>query len=410
MKNVLYLTHRVPFPPNRGDRIRTYNIIRFLGQRCRLHVVTFAEETPSPETHDELNKYCESLTVVPIGRTRWIHAAMSFAAGKTVTEGLFHSREFAGTVARLAAEVPFDAALASSSGIARYLKEPGLKAARHWTDLIDVDSQKWLDYASTSNAIMSQVYRREGQRLRTVEKQLAVDCERLTVVTDAEVQEFRSFSNDGQVSAVTNGVDLDFFQRPDDHDEQKKCVFVGVLNYKPNSDGVVWFCQNVWPGIREKHADASFEIVGRSPSPEVLALDEIPGVNVVGPVDDIRPYLWSASAVVTPMQISRGVQNKVLEAFACERPLVSSVAPLVGLEIEVGQHALQAETPAEWVQSIDRLFTDSNLREHMGKAARDWVVAHHHWDVCLREFSELLQDENTEQRELVVAGEEKTNA
>jgi sugar transferase (PEP-CTERM/EpsH1 system associated) len=257
---------------------------------------------------------------------------------------------------------------------------------------------------------MAQVYKREGNRLREVEKQLAADCDCLAVVTDAEVEVFRTFSTEGRVEAITNGVNLDFFKRPADTQEEQKCVFVGVLNYKPNSDGVIWFCENVWPSVRAKHPAAIFEIVGRDPSPEVLALNQIEGVNVVGPVDDIRPHLWSASAIVTPMLISRGVQNKVLEAFAAERPLVSSVPPLVGLDIELGKHALQAETPDQWVSAIDELFTDENKRTELGKASREWVTAHHRWDVCLEPFSDLLSGEQPDKETLVAAAKEANQA
>ncbi len=408
MKNVLYVTHRVPWPPNRGDRIRTYNIIRYLGQRCRLYVATFADEAPAPDATEELGKYCESVAIVPVGATRWMHAAVSFATGKTVTEGLFHSSAFADVVQNWSESIQFDAVLASSSGVARYLDIDPLSGARKWVDLIDVDSEKWLDYATTSNPVMAQVYKREGLRLRGIEKQLAKDCDRLTVVTDAEVEVFRDFSEDGHVSAVTNGVDLDFFKRPAETPEELKCVFVGVLNYKPNSDGVAWFCEQVWPLVRAQHPTARFEIVGRDPSPEVLALDQIDGVDVVGPVDDIRPYLWSASAIVTPMLISRGVQNKVLEAFAAERPLISSAPPLVGLDIELGTHAIKAETPQQWVDSLGMLFTDADKRQALGQASREWVVDHHRWDVCLEEFSDLLADDkNCQQPELVAVGEEE---
>lgn len=410
MKDVLYVTHRVPWPPNRGDRIRTYNIIRYLGQRCRLHVATFADEPPVADATQQLEKYCESVAIVPVGAGRWVHAAVSFATGKTVTEGLFHSATFANVVRDLSEAIQFDAVLASSSGVARYLDIDQLREARKWVDLIDVDSEKWLDYASTSNPMMAQVYKREGQRLRSIEEQLARECDRLTVVTDAEVEVFRTFTDEGHVSAITNGVDLDFFKRPEDCSEELKCVFVGVLNYKPNSDGVTWFCENAWPDIRAKHPTARFEIVGRDPSPEVLALDKIAGVDVVGPVEDIRPHLWKASAVVTPMLISRGVQNKVLEAFAAERPLVSSAPPLVGLDIGIGTQALRAETPRQWVDAIGELFTNGNKRHAIGQAAREWVVAHHRWDVCLEEFSELLSDDDVDNPTLVAVGEEEKPA
>ena len=231
-------------------------------------------------------------------------------------------------------------------------------------------------------------------RLRQVESQLAEECDRLTVVTEAEVKVFRDFSDADNVVAITNGVDLDYFARPDNHAEEKKCAFVGVLNYKPNADGVIWLCQNVWPKVREQHPDAVFEIVGRSPGPEVLALNEVDGVRVVGPVDDVRPYLWSAAAVVAPLLIARGVQNKVLEAFAASRPVISSPPALVGLDLKLGTHALRAEAPDEWVSALGDLFANEHKRAPLGDAARQWVTEHHRWDACLKDFDRLLETQS----------------
>lgn len=391
MKDVLYITHRVPWPPNRGDRIRTYNILKYLGERCRLHVVTLADEPAVADANSELEKYCQSVRIVRTGRSRWLRAGFQFLTGGTVTEGLFQSREVSKAVTDLCQQHTFEAAIVSSSGLGHYLRLPALQQARKWVDLIDVDSQKWLDYAGTSRFPLSTIYRREGQRLRQVEQRLARECEELTVVTDSEVDVFRSFSPDGRVTAITNGVNLDYFAPPPNYEREAKCVFVGVLNYKPNLDGVVWFCKDVWPSVRRRCPDARFQIVGRNPTPEVTALGSIDGVEVVGPVDDVRPYLWSSAAVVTPLLIARGVQNKVLEAFAAGRPVVSSRNPLVGLEIQPGVHALRADTIDEWTQQLSELFEEPGKGDLLGRAARDWVTAHHRWDVCLKEFDRLIQ-------------------
>ncbi len=392
MKDVLYVTHRVPWPPDRGDRIRTYNIIRYLGKRCRLHVVSLAEEPASQKVITELEKHCASVRVVSIPKTRWLNAAFSFARGRSVTEGLFAAPQVKAVIDERTARISFDATLASSSGVARYLDHPRLRTARRWVDLIDVDSEKWVNYATASNPLMAQIYRREGQRLRQVEVELAESCDELTVVSDAEVDVFRSFSDAGTVTAVTNGVDLDYFARPDDFGEELKCVFVGVLNYKPNADGVVWFCNNVWPDVRRRFPKARFEVVGRSPGADVLALNEIDGVEVVGSVPDVRPYLWSASTVVAPLLIARGVQNKVLEAFAASRPVVSSPDALVGLAIDPDVHAIRATAPAHWSDSICELFTNQYRRSELGAAAREWVTAHHRWEVCLRDFGRMIDE------------------
>lgn len=392
MKDVLYVTHRTPWPPDRGDRIRTFNIIRYLGQRCRLHLASLTDEPVNPDVRTELQKHCAAVEVVPTPKTRWINAAWSFARGRSVTQALFAAPELSKVIDTWASATSFDATLASSSGVASYLEHPKLRNATRWVDLIDVDSEKWFDYATASNPLMSQVYRREGQRLRQIETQLAETCEELTVVSDAEVDVFRSFSSAGTVTAVTNGVDLDYFARPEASGEELKCVFVGVLNYKPNSDGVIWFCENVWPEVHRRFPKAKFEIVGRSPGPDVLALNAIAGVEVVGSVPDVRPYLWSASTIVAPLLIARGVQNKVLEAFAASRPVVASPDALVGLSIDEGTHALRATNPAEWADSICDLLASEFRRSELGVAACKWVAAHHRWDACLRHFDRMIDE------------------
>ncbi len=403
MKDVLYVTHRVPWPPDRGDRIRTCNIVKFLGHRCRLHLVSLADEVPPVDTLRTLRSHCESVTIVPQGRDGWLRAAGMFACGRTVTEGLFCSPRLTAEVRKLACSVNFTAALASSSGVAQYLQLPELRETRVWVDLIDVDSQKWLDYAGASGPLMAQVYRREGQRLRRLESRLARTCDRLTVVSAAEVAVFRQFCSAGEVSAVTNGVDLDYFARPVAAEELPRCVFVGVLNYKPNVDGVLWFARNIWPQLSARHPDAAFHVVGRDPAPEILELAQVPGIRVIGPVADVRDELWSAAVVVTPLLIARGVQNKVLEAFAASRAVVSTRPPLTGLGVTDNEQAVLAETPAEWVDAIDSLLQDPRGRSRLGRAARDWVADHHRWDVCLSEFDQLLEGPGAQVAQVVTA-------
>jgi glycosyltransferase involved in cell wall biosynthesis len=170
----------------------------------------------------------------------------------------------------------------------------------------------------------------------------------------------------------------------------QSCVFVGVLNYLPNSDAVRWFCDNVWPQVRRKFPQSVFRIVGKSPTPEVEALAERPGVEVIGPVPDVRPWLHSSNCVVVPLRIARGVQNKVLEAMACGRPVVCSPAPLKGLQVEPGLQLMKAESVDGWVRSISSIFEDRCRAEELGMAANAWVQLNHRWDSCLEPLIELI--------------------
>ncbi len=395
---VLYVTHRVPYPPDRGDRIRTWNVLKFLASRADVDLACLADEPVSQQQLSELHRVANRLAVVPhAGKARYVRGLLSMLTGGSITAGLFHNAELEQIVKKWRYEQTWDAVIASSSGVAGYLEEPCVNpGARRWVDLIDVDSQKWRDYSAAARFPMNLVYRTEAWQLRSLEKRLARSCERLLVVSDAEKDLFRSFCPTDRIQAIGNGVDAVHFagcaQTPV---TPKSCTFVGVMNYKPNADAVLWFADHVWPLILQKYPDARFRIVGKSPTEEVIALGKRPGIQVTGLVPDVRSWLHSSSCVVVPLQIARGVQNKVLEAMAAGRPVVCSPAPLKGLHAEPGLHLLKADGVEEWVRQISRLFEDSSLQQEIGMAAAAFVQLHHSWDQCLMPLEEFLAADQT---------------
>lgn len=388
---ILYVTHRVPWPPDRGDRIRTWNILKHLSRSADVDLICLADEPVTEETRAALSRVTRRLAIIPhSGRKRYIKGALSLAIGRTVTEGLFDCRNLALTVQQWAQQSQYTGAMASSSGIARYVMEPILDDVPNvWIDLIDVDSQKWIDYAASASLPMSVVYGMEGRRLRKLETRLASECDRLLVVSEAERQLFNDFCPTAPVQAIGNGVDTDYFVPSDRKVTPHSCVFVGVLDYLPNSDAVKWFSEHIWSEVRARFPDAVFRIVGKNPTSEVLALNDVPGIEVVGPVPDVRPWLHRSACVVVPLRIARGVQNKVLEAMACGRALVCSSSPLKGLAVEPGLHLLQADTVDEWVGALTTVFEDQYRAEELGMAASAWVQINHRWKACLEPLSEL---------------------
>ena len=390
--NILYLTHRVPHPPNRGDRIRTYNMLKYLSRRAKVFLGCLADEPVSQQTFDELHRLCAQVAVVPVDRTlRWGRAFASFLRGQTVTEGVFHSPALHRIVAEWAQATRFDAALASSSALAHYLRIPEMDPVPAFVDLIDVDSQKWLDYSAESLPPLSWFYRREGKRLRRLERSLTEWTQGLAVVSEAEGNLFREFCVDYPICAIPNGVDLEYFCPAScDHNTTFGCVFVGALDYKPNVDGVRWLCREVWPGVRERFPQMTLQLVGREPTRDVRRLGRIAGVDVVGTVPDVRPYLSRAAVAVLPLQIARGVQNKLLEALAMGKAVVSSPEPVVGLDIEHGIHLRVAKTPGQWIESISELVNDPSQRNELGLAGLAYVTTHHAWERCLEPLSDFL--------------------
>ena len=389
---VLYVTHRVPWPPDRGDRIRTWNILKYLAARADVDLICLADEPVSDETRAALESVTQRLAIVPhAGKMRYIRGAISMARGRTVTEGLFESTVLSSVIRQWAMRTDYTSTLASSSGVARCLQTPALARVKHaWVDLIDVDSQKWIDYSASARFPMSKVYELEGRRLRKLERNLASSSERLLVVSEAERRLFDDFCPGAPIQAIGNGVDTEYFAPVNTEPKPRTCVFVGVLNYLPNSDAVKWFADSVWGRVREKFPDAQFRIVGKSPTREVEALAEIPGIEVIGPVPDVRPWLNESACVVVPLRIARGVQNKVLEAMACGRPIVCSSEPLKGLAVEPGLQLMQADSINEWVDCISSVFSDSCRAEELGMAASAWVQLNHRWESCLEPLNEIV--------------------
>jgi sugar transferase (PEP-CTERM/EpsH1 system associated) len=264
---------------------------------------------------------------------------------------------------------------------------------------VDVDSEKWIDYAKRASGPMSWLYRLEGSRLRQFEQELAARSF-VTVVSKPEAQLLHKFCPQASIRAIPNGVDVEYFRPQAENgkscspgsrkSDELACVFIGALDYPPNIDGVTWFCRQVWPKVRARFPDARFVLVGRQPSSSVQKLTQHPGVELVGEVSDVRPYLQDASVVVAPLQIARGIQNKVLEALAVGKPVIASRQAIEGLEVVAGEHLYQATTPDEWFSCISALFLDSAERRRLGAAGRSFVVNRHRWDRCLQPFEEIL--------------------
>jgi polysaccharide biosynthesis protein PslH len=388
--HLLYLVHRLPYPPDKGDRIRAYHLIRHLASRARVHLACLADEPVPDESIQALEALCVRVRVVHVGPARWARALSSLARGGTVTAGAFSSPGLVRVLREWTSDTPFAAALASSSSMVSYLRRRELAGVPAVVDLVDVDSQKWFDYAAATRGARATLYRTEGRRLRKLEASLPSWARAVTLVSEAETELFRSFCPSPDVHTVPNGVDLDYFRQQSPALAEEGCVFVGALDYKPNVDGVTWFCKEVWPAVLRGHPNARLRLVGRQPVAEVLRLGEIPGVDVVGQVPDVRPHVSWAAVAVAPLRIARGLQNKVLEALAMRKPVVASPQALAGLRERLDLPALMAATPAEWAEHIGRLLIDEPLRRQLGAAGRRYVEAHHSWERCLEPLSDLL--------------------
>jgi sugar transferase (PEP-CTERM/EpsH1 system associated) len=395
MDPILYLVHRFPFPPDKGDRIRAYHILQFLAKRSPVHLATLADEPVTDEARASLQKLCVNLIIAPLPRTRFIRMLWSLATGRTASEGAFASGYLCDVLKGWCQRFSYRACIISASSLTPYLSLKELQGMPAIVDLVDVDSQKWLDYSAFAQPPLSWIYSLEGRRLRRLESELAVRSRAITLVSDAEADIIRQFVNPGRIEVITNGVDLDYFHpQPEMGDSRREstCVFVGTLDYWPNVEAICWFCREVWPGIYRRNDQARLSVVGRRPVKAVRRLQSCPGVDVVGQVEDVRPYYARSAVAVAPLRIARGVQNKLLEALATGKAVVTSPSTMRGLKVEPGKHLLKADSTIEWEEAILRLLNDSPLRNQLGVEGRRFVEEHHRWDRCLEPLGRLMDE------------------
>jgi sugar transferase (PEP-CTERM/EpsH1 system associated) len=400
-KHLLMITHRIPFPPDKGDKIRSYNQLVFLRQNgWRIHLCTFIDDPADLRYIDRLKPLCESASFHPIGPVRRAVGMVSaLVRGQALSVGAFYQPRALAYVNRVFADHPVKAIFCFSSPTAAYLFKAGKIApnCRKVMDLIDVDSDKWRQYALQCRPPQSWLYRREAVRLAAYEKRIAETFDATLLVSAQEVVFFRrQVVDSARVHALPNGVDTAFFHPrtsgKDPFDEDTcALVFCGMMDYAPNVDAVVWFTNEVMPRLREKLGAVRFDIVGARPTREVQALGKMADVKVHGRVADVRPYVWNAAISVAPVRIARGIQNKVLEAMAMGRPVVASEQAFEGIEATAGRDlAVERAEPAAFCDAIVNLWKNRSLAADMGRQARGLVVQRYGWNARLTPLQTLL--------------------
>jgi sugar transferase (PEP-CTERM/EpsH1 system associated) len=392
MGELLFLAHRIPFPPDRGDKIRTFNELRHLARLGPVNLACFADDEADAANLAGLREALGPAlgdVHVEVRRTSKIAAgARALAEGRPVSLTLFDSPALRGFVARMLGSGRISTVFAFSGQMAQFVPEnPG---ARFVMDFGDVDSAKFEAYGA-EGGLMGPVNRREGRMLAGFERSVAERADVSLFVSDAEAELFRRRSGlaRADVRSLQNGVDLDYYDPravfPAVDEPGPLIVFTGQMDYAPNIDAVRWFAGEVMPMLPQ----ARFVIVGRKP-PEPVRRLAGPRVVVTGAVPDVRSWLAAADVVAAPLRIARGIQNKVLEAMAMARPVVASAAAFEGIEAEPGRHLLVREGAEPQAEAIAGLLADRSGAEAMGRSARRRMEQAYRWEARLAALEEIV--------------------
>ncbi len=395
MEHLLYLVHRIPYPPNKGDKIRSYHLLKHLSQRYRVHLGTFIDDSDDWQHVETVKSLCADTHIAGLSpRMARIRSLGGFVTRRPLSLAYYENAGLKAWVKSTLATYPIQRVLVFSSAMAQYALPAD--AARRVIDFVDIDSDKWRQYAQSKMWPMSWVYGRESRELLRYEREVANAFDASLFVSPAEAELFRTLAPEvaHKVGHFCNGVDTHYFSPDLPHvspygTDDQVIVFAGAMDYWPNIDAVEWFANDIFPAVRLQHSQAKFYIVGSRPSPQVLALAKLPGIVVTGAVPDIRPYVFHARVSVAPLRIARGIQNKVLEAMALSKTTIVSPEALEGIDAQPGKELLLASGAGQFANAVTLAL--NGVGPDMGNAARACVLARYGWDSHLRHVQELLE-------------------
>ena len=416
--DILYLAHRLPYPPNKGDKIRSFHQIEYLSRSHRIWCACFVDD-PADMTHvDVLRGYCRAVAAIPLNRKlAAVRGLVGLLCGGTLTEDFYNDRRMWATLRKWSQRVHFDAVMVFSSGMAPY--GLAVSARRRAIDFCDWDSLKWAAYAQNHRGLRSLLMKLEARRLDRRERQWINEYDASVVITDAEADDFpgqspgaAGFSPRGvsssqrtRITVIGNGVELRPYAPPP---TAPRVGFVGAMDYPPNVDAVCRFAERVWPLIRREIPEATFRIVGRRPTARVRGLARHPGIEVVGEVPDVGRHVDDCPVHAILLCVARGLQNKVLEAMAAGRAVVLSSAAARGIGGKDGRDYLIADDPRSAANAIVSLLRNPDHAAALGCSARAFVQECFNWDRELGRLEALLTGEHKLPHEALV--ESRTNA
>ncbi len=396
MPRLLFLAHRIPFPPEKGEKIRAWHMLDHLSRRFEVELGCLVDDPADLRHLPFLRSRFAHVEAPELGGRRQAAARALLRArpGLPLSLGWFHDARLARWVREGLAARRWDAAFAYSSAMAPYLMGPGAAALpRRVLDLVDVDSAKWDAYAADARFPMRQVWSREARTLLAFERRAVMEFDAAIFVSAEEAGHFTALAPEcaGRVGAVENGVDLARFDpgsaHPSPFGAVPALVFTGTMDYRPNVEAVTWFAAEVMPRLAALPTPPEFWIVGASPSPAVRALAS-GRVRVTGPVPDIRPFIAHAAVAVAPLFIARGIQNKVLEAMAMARPVLATPQAFEGVRAVPGRDLLVESTAEGMAARVAEVLAGGH--PGLGAAARAAVRAGHDWDATLAKLDPLL--------------------
>jgi sugar transferase (PEP-CTERM/EpsH1 system associated) len=396
--NMVFLTQRIPYPPIKGEKIRPLQILKHFAKSYNVYLGCLIDDPQDRRHRGTVSALCADAYFGDLNRKRDnLSHAKAIATGQALSVALYDHQGLRRWTSRILQTVKPDVVFVCSSNMATYVLDQPSKGRTCIVDLADVDSEKWRSYADKASGFMKWIYKREARIVSDLERRIARETDFSTFVSEPEAALFRNLVPDRAqaIIGVPSGIEHGYFDPtsgyPAPYDARLPTfVFTGTMDYIPNVDAVCWFSDEILPLIRQCLPTAQFYVVGANPSAAARKLSKTSGVHVTGRVADVRPYLAHATAVVAPMRIARGIQNKVMEAMSMAKPVIVTSDALEGIDAIIGEELFLADDAISFAMIACKLAENPDKGVRIGAAARRRMVDHFSWEAQLRGFDLLL--------------------
>lgn len=400
MREILFIGHRIPFPPDRGDKIRSHHVLKRLSRIAPVHVATFADDDFDMAEEVELAALASSYKLVRRTKSLLFAGVQALARRNPVSLSAFHDCSLAHYIEEVLSTRPISTIYVFSGQMGQYI--PDSFAGRVVADFVDVDSAKFEAYAKKKSGVTRWIDAREAKMLRAEEVRIADRADVSLLISREEADLFTSRLPESvraraQVDVMGNGIDGLNFDPALIVPEQRmlgctgpRLIFTGQMDYAPNVDAVLHAMDHILPDVRREVPGVTFHVVGRNPTAQLLDRHGENGCYVWGRVDDVRPWLKAADIALVPLKIGRGVQNKVLEAMAMTLPVVLTPEAATGIPARHGTHFAVGENDAAMISAVLYLLRDRRQARAVGQAARRFVVEEASWQSALAVLPQIV--------------------
>ena len=398
MKQLLFLAHRIPYPPNKGDKIRSYHLLNELRKEYKIHLATFIDDKEDLQYKDHVASMCESMCAVEIDPFACkIRSLKGLLTSQALSIPYYENKQVSSYVEQVIAS-GVDKVLVFSSAMAQFVASNRFDL-KMVVDFVDIDSDKWRQYSESKKWPASWIYKREYKKLFDWEHRIADRADYSLFVSEKESAMFQSMLPKlaDKIRSIDNGVDYQFFSADTNLDDPypdstPKVVFTGAMDYWANVDAVKWFAEEVLPLVQQEIPETQFYIVGSKPTPKVKALQNIAGVTVTGRVEDVRPYIQYADLSVAPLRIARGVQNKVLEAMSMGNAVVATSQAMEGIKDCEIFADLTCDEPMAFAEKVIAIMRDKASGDSWGNKGREMVLKNYDWQSNVAKVVELIEE------------------